>query len=198
MDGSQLLEPWTFIFPFSFSFYPSYPRTSLRASREILRERWMYGWQARPCMNLHGMYRWFGVVPHGCVLFFTSFFVVIFWTLCCDIRGGVLRMISRGFCSVSCMRTLCLFGWWLCPQNLPWIRLDLVVSRVARVLALESRNIRFLLIVSDSGRFFWGRGCPGGNLGIPEVLLQSMELFGRSGDGKLRFDPRVDFLEGAV
>jgi hypothetical protein len=25
----------------------------------------MYGWQARPCMNLYGMYRWFGVVPQG-------------------------------------------------------------------------------------------------------------------------------------
>jgi hypothetical protein len=25
----------------------------------------MYGWQARPCTNLHGMYRWFGVVPQG-------------------------------------------------------------------------------------------------------------------------------------
>jgi hypothetical protein len=23
----------------------------------------MFGWQARPCTNLHGMYRWFGVVP---------------------------------------------------------------------------------------------------------------------------------------
>jgi hypothetical protein len=28
-------------------------------------------------MNLHGMYRWFGVVPQGCVLLFPSFFVVI-------------------------------------------------------------------------------------------------------------------------
>jgi hypothetical protein len=25
----------------------------------------MFGWQARPCTNLHGMYRWFGVVPPG-------------------------------------------------------------------------------------------------------------------------------------
>jgi hypothetical protein len=25
----------------------------------------MFGWQARPCTNLHGMYRWFGVVPQG-------------------------------------------------------------------------------------------------------------------------------------
>jgi hypothetical protein len=84
------------------------------------------------------------------------------------------------------------------PPNLPWIGLDLVVFRVARVLALESQNLSFLLIVRDSGRFLWGRGCPGGNPAIPEVLLQSVECFGRSGDGNLRFDPRVGFLEGAV
>jgi hypothetical protein len=42
----------------------------------------MYGWQARPCTNLHGMYRWFGVVPQCGEVFFPSFFVVIFGALC--------------------------------------------------------------------------------------------------------------------
>jgi hypothetical protein len=42
----------------------------------------MFGWQARPCTNLHGMYRWFGVVPQGGEVFFPSFFVVIFRALC--------------------------------------------------------------------------------------------------------------------
>jgi hypothetical protein len=42
----------------------------------------MFGWQARPCTNLHGMYRWFGVVPQGGEVFFLSFFVVIFGALC--------------------------------------------------------------------------------------------------------------------
>jgi hypothetical protein len=37
------------------------------------------------------------------------------------------------------------------------------------------------LIVSDFGRFLWGRGCPGGNPTIPEVSLQSVEWFRRSG-----------------
>jgi hypothetical protein len=50
-----------------------------------------------------------------------------------------------------------------------------VVFRVARVLALERQNLQFLLIVSDSGRFLLGRGCPGGNPAIPEVSLQSVE-----------------------
>jgi hypothetical protein len=54
------------------------------------------------------------------------------------------------------------------------------------------------LLVSDSGQFLWGGGSPGGNPSIPGVSLQSVEWFGRSGDGKLRVDPRVGFLEGAV
>jgi hypothetical protein len=40
------------------------------------------------------MYRWFGVVPQGCEVFFPFFFVVIFGALCCAFVGGVLRMIS--------------------------------------------------------------------------------------------------------
>jgi hypothetical protein len=54
----------------------------------------MYGWQARPCTNLHGMYRWFDMVPQGCEMLFSSFFVVIFGALCCAFLGGVLRTIS--------------------------------------------------------------------------------------------------------
>jgi hypothetical protein len=42
----------------------------------------MFGWQARPCTNLHGMYIWFDVVPKGGEVFFPSFFVVIFGVLC--------------------------------------------------------------------------------------------------------------------
>jgi hypothetical protein len=52
--------------------------------------------------------------------------------------------------------------------------------------------------VNNSGRFLWGRGCPGGNPTIPEVSLQFVECFGRSGDGKVRVDPQVGFLEEAV
>jgi hypothetical protein len=47
-------------------------------------------------MNLHGMYRWFGVVPQGCGLSFRSSFLVIFGALSCDFPGGVLRVISCG------------------------------------------------------------------------------------------------------
>jgi hypothetical protein len=54
----------------------------------------MYGWQARPCMNLHGMYRWFGVVPQGGEVLFPSFFVVIFGAICCAFLDRVLRTIS--------------------------------------------------------------------------------------------------------
>jgi hypothetical protein len=57
----------------------------------------MYVWQARPCTNLHGMYRWFGVVPQGGEVLFPSFSVVIFEALCCAFLGGVLSAISWGF-----------------------------------------------------------------------------------------------------
>jgi hypothetical protein len=54
----------------------------------------MSKWQAIPCMNVHGMYRWFDVVPQVLVLPFLSSFLVIFGALCCDFCGGVLRAIS--------------------------------------------------------------------------------------------------------
>jgi hypothetical protein len=57
MDGSQLLEPLLICFPIFVLIFSSFPRTSLRASCEILKEGSMYGWQARPCMNLLGMYK---------------------------------------------------------------------------------------------------------------------------------------------
>jgi hypothetical protein len=50
-----------------------------------------------------------------------------------------------------------------------------VVFRVGRVLGLEKRFLRFLLIVSGSGRFLSGRGCPRGNPANPEVSLHSVE-----------------------
>jgi hypothetical protein len=65
----------------------------------------MFGWQARPCTNLHDMYRWFGVVPQ---CGFPTLFCVDFSEL---FVGGVLRMISCGFWWVSRVRFLCLFGW---------------------------------------------------------------------------------------
>jgi hypothetical protein len=154
----------------------------------------MYGWQARPCTNLHGMYRWFGVVPQGWEVFFPSFFVVIFRAFCWqsfedDFLGFLVGVTYED-----------LVPFWLVtlPPNLSWIGLDLVVFRVGRVHDLKRRFLRFLLIVSDSVRFLWGRGCPRGNPAIPEVSLQSMEWFGRSGARKLRFDLWVGFLEGAV
>jgi hypothetical protein len=156
----------------------------------------MYGWQARPCMNLHGMYRWFDVVSQVLVLpyrppfcWFLELFVVIF------VVGFWGRVLARFFLGVTYEDFVPL---WLVtlPQESPWIGLDLVVFWVAQVLALERRFLRFLLTVSDSGWFLWGRGFPGGNPAIPEVSLQSVECFGRSGNGKLRVDLRVGFLEG--
>jgi hypothetical protein len=60
--AANSLDPSSFVFPFFILIF-QFSRTSLRASCEMSREGWMYGWQARPCTNLHGMNRWFGVVP---------------------------------------------------------------------------------------------------------------------------------------
>jgi hypothetical protein len=151
----------------------------------------MFGWQARPCTNLHGMYRWFGVVPQGgflallCVDFRSSL-LAVFWEWFLGVFGG---------CHVWGFVPLWMMNF---PANLSWIGLDLVVFRVGRVLDLERRFLWFLLIVSISGWFLWGRGCPGGNPANPEVSLQSVEWFGRSGARKLGIDPRAVFLGEAV
>jgi hypothetical protein len=49
----------------------------------------MYGWQVRPCTNLHGMYRWFGVVPQGCEVLFLVLLCGDFWSslLCLSWRS---------------------------------------------------------------------------------------------------------------
>jgi hypothetical protein len=70
------------------------------------------------------------------------------------------------------------------------------IARLA--LRLSKVSLWFPLIQSISVRFPWGRDCLGGNPGIPKVSLQSVGWIGRSGDGKLRVDPRPVFLGGAV
>jgi hypothetical protein len=57
----------------------------------------MTGWQPGSCMNHHGMYRWFGVVPQGLVLPLLFSFLMIFGALSCEFYGGVLRVISCRF-----------------------------------------------------------------------------------------------------
>jgi hypothetical protein len=54
----------------------------------------MIGRQATPCINLFGMYRWFGVVPQGLVVFLSFFFLVTFgvisWDFCWEVLGAFL------------------------------------------------------------------------------------------------------------
>jgi hypothetical protein len=80
---------------------------------------------------------------------FPSFFVLIFGALCwrCfedDFLGSLVGVTYED-----------LVPLWLVtlPPNLLRIGLDLAVFRVERVLDLEKRFRRLLLIVSDSGRF---------------------------------------------
>jgi hypothetical protein len=149
----------------------------------------MLGWQARPCMNLHGLYRWFGMVPQGLVLSHPFSFLVIFGALSCDSLGGVLRVFSCGI-YVGCHICGPCASLTLDSTSIWWF------FRVARVLDLEGLNPRFPLIVGVSVRFLCGRDCPRGNPAIPEVSPQSVGWIGRSGDGKLSVNPRPVFWVG--
>jgi hypothetical protein len=82
-------------------------------------------------------------------VFFPSFFVLIFRALCWRSFEDVFLGFLVGVTYED------LVPLWLVtfPPNLSRIGLDLGVFRVGRVLDLERRFIRFLLIVSDSGRF---------------------------------------------
>jgi hypothetical protein len=82
-------------------------------------------------------------------VFFPSFFVVIFGVLC-------WRCFEDGFLGFLVGVTYeDLVPLWLVtlPPNLSSIGLVLVVFRVGRDPNLEKRFLRFILIVSDSGRF---------------------------------------------
>jgi hypothetical protein len=143
------------------------------------------------------MYRWFSVVPQGLVWPLPFSFLVIFGVLFCDFCGVVMRVIFCGIL-VGC------HVWGPCaslagdfaprtPLNQPqlwWF------FWAAQVHGLEGQDPRFPLIESISVRLLWGRGCPGGNPGIPKVSLHSVGWIGRSGDGKLRVHPRPFFWVG--
>jgi hypothetical protein len=80
-------------------YFPSYfVRISIGVAwelhGEILWEGWIIGRQARPCMNLLGMYRWFCVVPQG--------FVVLFRVVLGGDFRGPLLVVFLGVFSGPC------------------------------------------------------------------------------------------------
>jgi hypothetical protein len=78
-----------------FLFFPlGISRTSLRASWWDLVRGQDDRAEARPCMNLHGMYRWFGVVPQG---LFELFPIFPFWWFSEPFLGDFLIVILRPF-----------------------------------------------------------------------------------------------------
>jgi hypothetical protein len=121
----------------------------------------------------------------------SAFFVL----LCGDFRSSLVCFCWRSF-QDDFLRFLVgvtyedLVPLWLVtlPPNLSWIGLDLVVFWVGQVLDLERRFLQFLLTMRDSGRFLWGRGCPGGNPAIPEVFCNS---WSDSGDRAMGAIPEV-------
>jgi hypothetical protein len=68
--------------------------------------------EARPCMNVHGIYRRFGEVPGGLFVFFPFSLFGDFRSLFLDLMWGSFGDVSlRDSCWMSHMRTLCLFAW---------------------------------------------------------------------------------------
>jgi hypothetical protein len=68
--------------------------------------------QARPCMNLFGIYRCFGMVPQGLVVFLPFFLFGDFRGLFLEFQWGSFGGVSLwDSCWMSRMRTLCLFTW---------------------------------------------------------------------------------------
>jgi hypothetical protein len=82
---------------------------------EILWERRMIERQARPCMNLHGMYIWFGVVPQGLV-------VSLPFLLFGDFRSpflaacGIFEAFLFGFGGGLCLNPSWFFSLWFPSQ----------------------------------------------------------------------------------
>jgi hypothetical protein len=65
--------------------------------------------------TFHGMYRWFGVVPQGLIVFVLFFHFGDFQGLFLGMSMGSFGGVSlRDSCLMSRMRTLGLFSWW------PW------------------------------------------------------------------------------
>jgi hypothetical protein len=150
-------NPSSFVFPFSFSFSSSF--------LGLAWELYVRSWERDGCMggNLDLVWTfmvciddsaWFLKVvccfSRPSFWWFSELIVVIFVV---EFWGCVLARFLLG------VMYEVLVPLWLVtlPQESPWIELNLVVFCVARVLDLERRFLRFLLIVSDSGRFLWGR-----------------------------------------
>jgi hypothetical protein len=191
-------NPSTLVFPFSFLFSSSFLGLAwVLHVRSRERDGWWSGkldlvWTFMVCIDDS---TWFlkALCCLSCFPFwwfselFLAIFLAKFWGR--FLVGFLLGVMYEDLVPLLLM-TL--------PKKLPWIDLDLVVFRVARVLDLEGLNPRFPLIVGVSVWILWGRGCPGGNPAIPEVSLQSVGWIGRSDDEKLRVDPWLDFLGRAT
>jgi hypothetical protein len=139
--------------------------------------------QAKPCMNLHGMYRWFDVVSQGLIvsllfsLFgdFRSLLLVIF--LCC-----IWGLSLQDFVWDVCTNPSCFF--LVIPlQNSRVKVLDFGVLLDFGKVVFLVEILRFHLIQRVLVDQIAAMGCPWGTHSIPKVLFEFVEWIGRLGSG---------------
>jgi hypothetical protein len=110
-------NPSSFVFLFSLPiFLRFYIGLAWELHGEILWEGKMIEWQTKPCMNLHGMYRWFGVVPQGLIVSIPFFLFADFRSL---FGRYFVRQIWECFGGRGGWRIglVLPFSWWSCPHK---------------------------------------------------------------------------------
>jgi hypothetical protein len=116
-------NPRSFCFAiFLFHFSVRISRTSLRASWWHLVRGKDDRAEARPCMNLHGMYKWFSVVPQGLIVFFLFF---PFWWFSEPFLGEFLMDVLRPFSLAfggGCMHEPFMVLFPLIPLQNLWVK----------------------------------------------------------------------------
>jgi hypothetical protein len=177
---------------FLFSL-PIFSRISIRLAwelhGEILWEGWMIRRQARPCMNLFVMYKWFGVVPQGLDVLFPFVIFGDFWSPFLVI----LLERFRGRFLEDLLSFVILFS--LIPLPNPWEKgLDFGVFVVLRFGVFLAEILRFLLFQRVLVDHNLAMECPWGVPSIPKVLFETVERIERSGVGFGGVDPRVLFI----
>jgi hypothetical protein len=145
-------------------------------------------------MNLHGMYRWFDVVPNGFVVshvfpfwwfseLFLAFFIVTIWR---HFFEGLFLDVTYEDLVPLCLVTLL--------QQTLRNGFDLMVVGGVRGKVFLRVNFRFLLIGWIWGTELLAKGSPWGTPAIPKVSLESVERIGRSIKEKVEFFPRAEFF----
>jgi hypothetical protein len=127
---------------------------------EILGEGRMIGRQARPCVNLFGMYRWFGVVPQGLDVSFPFVLFGDFWI-------PFLAIFLEWFRGLSLSDLVGVYAWTL-RCSFPLVPPPKSVSKGARFWVFLGSRVRAILgVISLIPLCFASFGGPNLGYGVP-------------------------------